>query len=69
MEHSLASRSVRHVWHPCTQMKRHEAAPPIAIDHATGPWLVDTEGRRYLDGISSCGSICSVTRIRISGRR
>ena len=53
MEHSLASRSVRHVWHPCTQMKRHEAAPPIAIDHATGPWLVDTEGRRYLDGISS----------------
>ena len=53
MEHSLASRSVRHVWHPCTQMKRHEAAPPIAIDHAIGPWLVDTDGRRYLDGISS----------------
>ena len=53
MDHSLASRSVRHVWHPCTQMKRHEAAPPIAIDHAIGPWLVDTDGRRYLDGISS----------------
>ncbi|MDR2299800.1 MAG: adenosylmethionine--8-amino-7-oxononanoate transaminase [Comamonas sp.] len=53
MNHSLASRSVRHVWHPCTQMKRHEAAPPIAIDHAIGPWLVDTDGRRYLDGISS----------------
>jgi adenosylmethionine-8-amino-7-oxononanoate aminotransferase len=34
-------------------MKRHEAAPPIAIDHAIGPWLVDTDGRRYLDGISS----------------
>ncbi|MPT11960.1 adenosylmethionine--8-amino-7-oxononanoate transaminase [Comamonas sp.] len=53
MDHSLASRSVRHVWHPCTQMKRHEAAPPIAIDHAIGSWLVDTDGRRYLDGISS----------------
>lgn len=53
MDHSLASRSVRHVWHPCTQMKRHEAVPPIAIDHAIGPWLVDTDGRRYLDGISS----------------
>ncbi|QQN70895.1 adenosylmethionine--8-amino-7-oxononanoate transaminase [Comamonas testosteroni] len=53
MDHSLAGRSVRHVWHPCTQMKRHEAAPPIAIDHAVGPWLVDIDGRRYLDGISS----------------
>ena len=53
MDHSLARRSMRHVWHPCTQMKRHEAAPPIAIDHASGAWLVDTQGRRYLDGISS----------------
>lgn len=53
MDNCLASRSMRHVWHPCTQMKRHEAAPPVAIDHASGPWLVDTQGRRYLDGISS----------------
>jgi adenosylmethionine-8-amino-7-oxononanoate aminotransferase len=34
-------------------MKRHEAAPPIAIARAQGPWLHDTEGRRYLDGVSS----------------
>ncbi|MBG7617994.1 adenosylmethionine--8-amino-7-oxononanoate transaminase [Herbaspirillum sp. AP02] len=50
---SLAARSLRSVWHPCTQMRRHESTPPIAIDRAHGAWLVDTEGRRYLDAISS----------------
>lgn len=50
---SLATRSLRSVWHPCTQMKVHEAAPPLAIARASGPWLFDTEGRRYLDGVSS----------------
>ena len=53
MTQSLAARSLAAVWHPCTQMKRHEAAPPIAIARAHGPWLHDTEGRRYLDGVSS----------------
>ncbi|QDL38017.1 adenosylmethionine--8-amino-7-oxononanoate transaminase [Rhodoferax sediminis] len=53
MNASLAARSLRSVWHPCTQMKLHEAQPPIAIAHASGPWLHDVDGRRYLDGISS----------------
>lgn len=49
----LAQRSLRSVWHPCTQMKRHEALPPVAIARAEGPWLVGTDGRRYLDAVSS----------------
>ncbi|CAN7181886.1 adenosylmethionine--8-amino-7-oxononanoate transaminase [Acidovorax sp. LjRoot118] len=49
----LVARSLAHVWHPCTQMKRHEAQPPVAIARAQGPWLYGTDGRRYLDGISS----------------
>ena len=53
MTESLARRSLRSVWHPCTQMKLHEAQPPIAIAHAQGPWLYDVDGRRYLDGVSS----------------
>ncbi len=53
MTQSLAARSLAAVWHPCTQMKRHEAAPPIAIASAQGPWLHGADGRRYLDGISS----------------
>lgn len=50
---ALAARSLASVWHPCTQMKRHEAEPPVAIARAQGPWLYGTDGRRYLDGISS----------------
>nr|WP_284078585.1 adenosylmethionine--8-amino-7-oxononanoate transaminase [Herbaspirillum aquaticum] len=50
---SLAARSLRSVWHPCTQMRQHERTPPIALASAHGPWLVDTDGRRYFDAISS----------------
>jgi adenosylmethionine-8-amino-7-oxononanoate aminotransferase len=53
MSNSLAMRSMAHVWHPCTQMKLHEAQPPIPIASASGPWLHDVSGKRYLDGISS----------------
>ena len=49
----LASRSVQAVWHPCTQMKRHETAPPLEIVRGEGVWLVDAQGRRILDAISS----------------
>ena len=50
---SMIQRSLRHVWHPCTQMKLHESQPPVPIARADGVWLHDFEGRRYLDGISS----------------
>jgi adenosylmethionine-8-amino-7-oxononanoate aminotransferase len=47
------ARSLRSVWHPCTQMQHHEEVPLIAVSHGKGPWLYDHEGKRYLDGISS----------------
>ncbi|MCY7372038.1 MAG: adenosylmethionine--8-amino-7-oxononanoate transaminase [Polaromonas sp.] len=50
---SMIQRSLRHVWHPCTQMKLHESLPPVPIARADGVWLYDFDGRRYLDGISS----------------
>lgn len=43
----------RHVWHPFTQMQEYESLPPIAIASGRGGWLVDTEGRTYLDGNAS----------------
>ena len=48
-------RSRAAVWHPCTQMKQHDAGdlPLIAIACGQGPWLYDFAGRRYLDAISS----------------
>ena len=50
---SLLRRSLDAVWHPCTQMKLHETLPLVPIRSGEGPWLIDFEGRRYLDAISS----------------
>jgi adenosylmethionine---8-amino-7-oxononanoate aminotransferase len=49
----LLARSLRAVWHPCTQMKQHETYPLVPISRGEGVWLYDFEGRKYLDGISS----------------
>ncbi|MBV8464483.1 MAG: adenosylmethionine--8-amino-7-oxononanoate transaminase [Burkholderiales bacterium] len=46
-------RSRRAVWHPCTQMKRHETLPIVPIERGDGAWLIDFEGKRYFDGVSS----------------
>ncbi len=55
MEDSLLQRSIKAVWHPCTQMRQHDTGelPLLSIAHGQGAWLYDTDGRRYLDGISS----------------
>lgn len=50
---SLLSRSLKSVWHPCTQMKQHESYPLIPIQRGDGVWLYDAEGTRYLDAVSS----------------
>lgn len=52
---SLAARSQRAVWHPCTRLRPDAGAnePPLAIARGEGPWLIDTDGRRYFDAISS----------------
>ncbi len=34
-------------------MKQLDAAPPLAVARGEGAWLIDTDGRRYLDAISS----------------
>jgi adenosylmethionine-8-amino-7-oxononanoate aminotransferase len=51
------ARSLRSVWHPCTQMQHHaqlnNPSPLIPVSRGKGAWLYDHEGRRYLDAISS----------------
>jgi len=49
----LARWDHTHLWHPFTQMKEWEQEEPVIIERGTGPYLIDTEGRRYLDGTSS----------------
>lgn len=47
------ARTQATLWHPCTQMKQLAQVPPLPIARGEGPWLIDYDGRRYLDAISS----------------
>ncbi len=63
--HDLRRLDRAHVWHPFTPMAawRDEAFPVITA--ADGFELIDAEGRRYLDGISSLW--CNVHGHRVPG--
>jgi adenosylmethionine---8-amino-7-oxononanoate aminotransferase len=50
---ALTAADCRHVWHPFTQMRDWTRWDPVVIERASGPWLFDTDGNRYLDGVSS----------------
>ncbi len=43
----------RHLWHPFTQQQDWLAEEPLMIEAAEGSELIDAEGNRYLDGVSS----------------
>src|SRR3989338_4940147 len=43
----------KYVWHPFTQMKEWNRGPVVVIEKGEGNYLVDTQGRKYLDGVSS----------------
>ncbi len=49
----LAAWDKRYVWHPFTQMKEWRATEPVIIERGEGNRLIDSRGRRYLDGVSS----------------
>src|ERR1051325_2386914 len=42
-----------YLWHPFTQMCEWMAEDPVVIQSAQGNYLIDTDGRRYFDGVSS----------------
>jgi adenosylmethionine---8-amino-7-oxononanoate aminotransferase len=50
---SLIELDHRHLWHPFTQMQEWMAEEPIVIVAGEGNELIDADGRRYLDGVSS----------------
>ncbi|MBL9039388.1 MAG: adenosylmethionine--8-amino-7-oxononanoate transaminase [Archangium sp.] len=50
---ALLALDAAHVWHPFTQMQGWLADAPLVIERSEGNWLIDTEGRRWLDGVSS----------------
>jgi adenosylmethionine---8-amino-7-oxononanoate aminotransferase len=43
----------QHLWHPFTQQQGWAQEEPVVIDRADGTTLIDSAGRRYIDGVSS----------------
>jgi len=50
---NLIELDKKYLWHPFTQMADWLATEPVIIESAEGFFLIDTEGRRYIDGVSS----------------
>lgn len=50
---SLIKRDASSVWHPFTQQSLWPSDDPIVVDRAEGMYFWDTDGNRYLDGVSS----------------
>jgi adenosylmethionine---8-amino-7-oxononanoate aminotransferase len=42
-----------HLWHPFTQQQAWSQEEPLTIERAEGTDLIDGDGRRYIDGVSS----------------
>ncbi len=51
VDHAQLDRD--HLWHPFTQQQGWVEEEPLMIEEAEGTELVDSEGRRYIDGVSS----------------
>jgi adenosylmethionine-8-amino-7-oxononanoate aminotransferase len=50
---SLRQKDRETIWHPFTQMAEWEKDAPLVIERGEGNYLIDTDGRRYFDGVSS----------------
>ncbi len=50
---TLEERDLRHIWHPCSQMKDYEELPPIVVERGEGVRLYDVYGKEYIDIVSS----------------
>ncbi len=49
----LSDMDKSYIWHPFTQMKAWEKEEILIIEKGKGNYLIDVNGKRYLDGVSS----------------
>jgi len=49
----LVSADHDHLWHPFTQQRGWQLEEPVIVERAEGTDLIDTQERRYIDGVSS----------------
>jgi adenosylmethionine-8-amino-7-oxononanoate aminotransferase len=49
----LSDLDKKHIWHPFTPMSLWLDSEPLVIIRAEGMYLIDSDGKKYLDGVSS----------------
>jgi adenosylmethionine-8-amino-7-oxononanoate aminotransferase len=49
----LVAADRAHLWHPFTQQRGWAEEEPLIVERAEGTDLIDVDGRRYIDGVSS----------------
>jgi adenosylmethionine-8-amino-7-oxononanoate aminotransferase len=49
----LVAADRAHLWHPFTQQQGWAEEDPLIVERAEGTDLIDADGRRYIDGVSS----------------
>jgi adenosylmethionine---8-amino-7-oxononanoate aminotransferase len=49
----LVAADRAHLWHPFTQQRGWIDERPVIVERAEGTDLIDVDGRRYIDGVSS----------------
>ncbi|MEA2418150.1 MAG: adenosylmethionine---8-amino-7-oxononanoate aminotransferase [Thermoleophilaceae bacterium] len=49
----LVAADRAHLWHPFTQQQGWVEEEPLIVDRAEGTDLIDVDGNRYIDGVSS----------------
>jgi adenosylmethionine-8-amino-7-oxononanoate aminotransferase len=52
-KNELINYDLNYLWHPFTQMKEWSQMNPLFILSGEGNYLIDMDGNRYLDGVSS----------------
>lgn len=50
---TLTKWDKKYIWHPFTQMKEWTDSRPLIIEEGDGCYLIDVDGNRYIDGVSS----------------
>lgn len=49
---SPAARDIKYVLHPYTNLEKHKETGPLIVNKATGVWISDDSGKRYLEGMA-----------------
>ena len=49
---SPAARDVKFVMHPYTNMEKHKESGPLIVEKASGVWVTDDSGKRYIEGMA-----------------